>query len=183
MNNLGTKKLETERLILRKFKLKDTDQMYENWATDEEALKYIPWTPHENINRTTIAVNTYISEYDNENYFWAIELKENKKVIGSIGFHNFNERVNSIELGYIIGSKFWNKGYITEAIEIVLEYMFNEVGATRISAFVAPENPSSTRVLEKNGFIYEGRMRKAGIGNVGVVDLNIYGILKEEYNK
>ncbi len=183
MVHLGTQRLETNRLILRKFKLEDYIDMYNNWASDENALKYTTRSPMNDLNQSITMINTYINEYNPLKYFWAIELKETAEVIGNIAFHHLDERTNSVDLGYIIGTQFWNNGYVTEALKIALEFIFNDVGINRVTAYVAPENIGSIKVLEKNNFTYEGRMKQAGISTIGIIDLNIYRLLNEEYKK
>lgn len=50
MKHLGTKKLETKRLILRRFEIEDANAMYKNWASDLEVSKYLTWPPHSSIH-------------------------------------------------------------------------------------------------------------------------------------
>lgn len=75
MNDLGTILLETDRLILRKFKIEDAEAMYNGWATDKECNKYLTWDIHKNIDQTKEILKSWINEYENGSYNWIVELK------------------------------------------------------------------------------------------------------------
>ncbi len=86
------------------------------------------------------------------------------------------------ELSYWLGVAFWGKGIATKAVEMVVNYLIEEVQVNRIQAEVMPLNEPSKKVLLKNGFIKEGLLRQATLwSGKGVVDLEIYGLLKEDY--
>ena len=86
MRNLGTKRLETDRLILRKFELSDAEPMYRNWANDPEVTKFLTWPPHDDVKVTADVLRGWISQYENDTFYqWAIVLKESSpEPIGSI---------------------------------------------------------------------------------------------------
>lgn len=78
--------------------------------------------------------------------------------------------------------EFGGKGIATKAVEMVVNYLLEEVQVNRIQAEVMPLNEPSKKVLLKNGFIKEGLLRQAtSWSGKGVVDLEIYGLLKEDY--
>lgn len=77
MKHLGTKKLETDRLILRQFTIEDTDAMYNNWANDPEVTKYLMWPPHKTVEISHSVLNDWTSQYSKDDYYqWAIVLKD-----------------------------------------------------------------------------------------------------------
>lgn len=78
MNLLGTKTLETERLILRKYRIEDAFDMYNNWGTDPKCNKYLPWELHKNIGETKEIITEWINSYKEDKFKWIIELKEEK---------------------------------------------------------------------------------------------------------
>ncbi len=82
-------------------------------------------------------------------------------IIGSIGLFDIDHDSDSCEIGYSLGSRWWGKGYATEAVEAVLDYAFRELYAHRVQATYHPYNIGSKRVLEKCGMKYEGVMRDA----------------------
>ncbi len=183
MRHAGTVRIETERLILRRFQLSDAQAMYHNWAKDDEVTKYLTWPSHSDIEITEKIIESWINNYEDESYYqWCIELKAIGEAIGSISVVNRDEKVDSVEIGYCIGKAFWNQGITSEALGTVVKFMFDEIGVKRVEARHDTNNPNSGRVMLKCGFTYEGTKRKADINNQGICDAAIYGILKEEYN-
>lgn len=183
MNNLGTKTIETERLILRRFKMQDAEAMYRNWASDSEVTKFLTWQPHSSVDATKIILKDWIKDYENDDiYNWAIILKENgDEPIGSIGAVDKNERINMVHIGYCISRKWWHKGITSEALKALIRYFIEEIGANRVEARHDPNNPNSGKVMMKCGMKYEGTMRQADMNNQGICDYSMYGILAEEY--
>ena len=183
MNKIGTKTIETERLILRRFKIEDAEAMFKNWACDSEVTKFLSWPPHKSVETTKIILNDWINSYSSDDYYhWAIILKENgDKPIGSIGSVDKNESINMVHIGYCIGRNWWNKGITSEALKALISYFIKEVGANRVEAKHDTNNPNSGKVMMKCGMKYEGTMRQAGLNNQGICDNSMYGILAEEY--
>lgn len=179
----GTNTIETERLILRKFKIEDAEGMYKNWATDKEVTKFLKWKIHENIEFTKKLMNNWIDAYENEStYNWVIEIKDEKQIVGNISAVKVNKSNLSCEIGYCISSKYWNKGITTEAMRAVIDYLFKEVGFNRIKALYDTNNPASGKVMAKSKMIYEGTFRQAGVrGDKEFYDLAQYAILRDDY--
>ena len=182
MTHVGTKTIETERLILRKFTLDDADMAYKNWMGDSEVTKHLRWQAHADVSVTRETIAEFVRSYDDQTYYnWAITMKDSGEVIGFIGCAWMDERIHMIHTFYCIGKAWWGGGIVTEAYKAVLRYFFKEVGAYRIEAYHAPENPASGKVMQKCGLTCEGTLRRADISNMGIVDAVVYGILKEEY--
>lgn len=179
----GTKQMETERLILRKFKENDAIDMYNNWASDSEVTKYLTWSVHGSIETSKGLIGMWIEDYSNkEHYQWAIALKENGQVIGNISLTAIDNDNENCEVGYCIGKNFWNKGIVTEAFSKVIEFAFNEIGFQCIGARYDVSNTASGRVMEKCGLKYEGTLRKIDRDNSGnLIDCSYYSILREEF--
>ena len=181
MNHLGTKLIETDRLILRKFKMTDYVDMYNNWASEDDVTRYITWATHKNIEETRDVVAKYVFDSERDNYYhWCIELKETNEAVGSIGAFRLFEDLSLFEVGYCIGKKFWNKGITTEAMHAIIKFFFEEVGINRIEARHDTKNPASGVVMKKSGMQLEGILRQAGKNNTGICDSAVYGILEEE---
>ena len=104
MEHLGTKLLETNRLILRRFTLEDAAAVYKNWASDEEVTKFLMWKAHHDIAVTEAVVKNW-----------------------------------------------WHMGITSEALQCVLDYLFDEVGFYRIESRHDPRNPNSGGVMKKCG--------------------------------
>lgn len=182
LEHLGTKEIETERLILRKFTLEDTEDMFNNWANDDEVTKFLTWPTHSNLDISKTVLEMWVDEYkDDKFYQWCIELKGNKQAIGTISVVYINENVDSVEIGYCIGRKYWNQGITSEAVAALIKFFFDDVKVNRIEARHDPNNPNSGKVMLKCGLQYEGTRRKADKNNMGIVDVALYGILADDY--
>ena len=182
MNHKGTVKLETERLILRRFVIEDAKAMYENWASEDEVTKFLTWPTHSSVEDTRFVLNQWINSYEKPDFYnWAIELKETGDLIGNISVVQIKENIEGAVLGYCMGTKWWGQEIMPEAGKAVIKYLFEEVGFHRIAADHDKNNPKSGRVMQKLGMTYEGTLRSAGFCNQGVIDEVWYSILKEEF--
>lgn len=102
--------------------------------------------------------------------------------IGNCGFHNIEWRVRTGEVGIMIGEKsFWNKGYGTEAIRLLLRHGFTTLNLNRIYLEVYENNPRAIRSYEKAGFIHEGRKRQAMFKDGEYLDILIMSVLRQEW--
>ena len=135
LTHKGTQILETSRLILRRAIREDAEPMFRNWACDPEVTKFLTWPPHTNIGVTQTVLESWLAEYEKADYYqWIIVLKEIGEPIGSISVVRQNDAVEEAEIGYCIGSAWWHRGIMTEALSAVIEYLFTEVGINRIAA-------------------------------------------------
>ena len=182
MKNLGTKRLETDRLILRKWNIDDVEQAYNNWATDIEMHKYVNWPIHRSIDETQTLITSWIKEYDEGLYNWVVELKDNHEIIGNIAVGKVNKQNNLCDLGYCYGSKYWGNGYATEALKAVLKYMLNDCEFHLVEARHYETNPASGKVMGKAGMKKEAILRERRKNkNTGNFDnLVVYSIVKED---
>ena len=183
MKDLGTKTIETERLILRRFKMEDAEAMYKNWASDAEVTKFLTWPLHSSNEVTKKVLQDWINNYEKDDFYqWAIILKENgEEPIGTISVVDKDEEVNMVHIGYCIGTKWWNRGVTSEALMAIIKFFIKEVGVNRVESRHDPNNPNSGKVMMKCGMKYGGTMRQADINNQGICDYSMYGILAKEY--
>jgi ribosomal-protein-alanine N-acetyltransferase len=183
MNHVGTKELSTDRLLLRKIRLEDAQDMFENWASDGEVTKYLTWSAHQHLDDTKRIIEMWMKDLDEPHvYRWAIELKSIGKVIGTIDLVNVDSRHQCGVFGYCLSRSFWNQGITSEALFVMLKYLFGEGDFHRIEASHLIENPASGKVMIKCGMKQEGIRRKKFLGHDGKFhDLVIYGILEEEF--
>ena len=92
-----------------------------------------------------------------------------------------NEEVDSIQIGYCLGRKFWGRGIMTEALGAVIDFAFNVLGAQRVEARHDVNNPASGAVMRKCGMQLEGRLRQKLCNKGRYADVDIYAILKSDY--
>lgn len=181
MRHIGTKTLETSRLVLRRFTLEDAQAMYDNWASDPEVTRYLTWPAHGSVDISKMVLADWVRDYEkDDNYQWAIELKELGQPIGSISVVSHNDKAQLAHIGYCIGRSWWRQGIMTEALQAVMDFLFEEVGVNRIESRHDPRNPGSGRVMDKCGMQYEGLLRQSDWNNQGICDAVWYGLLRSE---
>ena len=160
MNGIGTRVIETKRLILRPMKIDDAEEMYINWTSDPNTTKYLSWESHHSLKETIDYVNSQLPLYEKEYYFnWVIELKQTGELIGNINAEKVSLLHRLCEMNDCIGPRFWNKGYATEALKAFIEYMFKKVGFEKIIARHLATNPASGRVMLKAGMKCDGILK------------------------
>lgn len=171
--------IETKRLILRKIKIDDIEEMYA-YGSDKEVAKYVTWETHKSIDDTKQFVEFVLNKYKNKQVApWGIEYKENGKFIGTIDFVWWEPNNKGAEIGYAISKDYWGKGLTTEAAKEVVKFGFEKMDLVRIQAKSSAENLGSQRVMEKVGMTFEGTLRKAIFLKGKHQDLKMYSILKE----
>lgn len=182
MNHIGTLSIETERLLLRRFCIKDAPAMYQNWACDPDNLKYLTWANHQNCQQTEQTILNWVSQYENPDYYkWAITLKtKSDEVIGDISVTQIDPTIESVTMGYVLSKNYWGNGYMSEALKAVIRYLFEQVEVRRILARHAVDNIASGRVMQKAGILYEGITRQSAKNNQGIVDTANYGVLRTD---
>lgn len=173
--------LETDRLILRKMTMEDAEDLFA-YGSNEEAAKYVTWDVHKTIEDSRNFIDFVLSQYENKKVApWAIESKENGRMIGTIDFVWWQPRHNSAEIGYVIAPEYWGKGIATEAASAIIAFGFEKMDLVRIQAKCFVGNLGSARVMEKAGMSFEGINRKAMYIKGKHHDLKTYSILKEEF--
>ena len=179
LTHKGTQIIQTERLILRRFRSDDSQAMFENWASDDNVSKYLTWPTHTDPAITQWVVNDWVSSYEKADFYqWAIEF--DGQIIGSISVVDCREDIARATIGYCIGRKWWHKGIMSETLKAVMDYLFDEIGFNRIEACHDPNNPNSGKVMAKCGMKYEGTHRQSGRNNQGICDETFYSLLKSE---
>lgn len=182
MNHQGTKTIETERLLLRKFEMTDAPAAFRNWTSDERVTEFLRWPTHTVLSVTERVILEWVTESEIPDFYqWAIVLKSLSEPIGTISVVGQNEKLGILHIGYCIGSKWWRQGITSEAFSAIIPYLFREVGANRIEAQHDPNNPNSGTVMKKCGLTYEGTLRQADYSNKGIVDACVYSILRDEW--
>ncbi len=148
MNKKST--IETERIILREFKLGDEYEMFSNWANDPEVVKYLTWPIHENIEVTRSIIQSWVNQYqDPKTIRFGITLKDTGELVGGIDVVHYIDGVP--EVGYCLAKKCWNKGIMTEVFSAFRDYLFT-IGFKKITIRAEVENIGSNRVIQKCGF-------------------------------
>ena len=182
MEHCGTQRIETDRLVLRRFSINDAESMYRNWASDPEVTKYLTWPAHASTGISKKVLENWTLSYSQKNYYqWAIVLKNHgNDPIGSISAVGMNDDISMVHIGYCLGRDWWHQGIMSEALKAVMDFFFDTVGANRIESRHDPRNPYSGMVMKKCGMKYEGTMRSSDRNNQGICDACWYALLKSE---
>ena len=183
MQHKGTVRLETDRLILRRFRLDDSGAAFQNWTSDKRVTEFLRWPAHDTVNTTKKIIQMWVDGYARDDFYqWAIVLKNNGNgPVGTISVVDRNDALNILHIGYCIGSRWWNQGITSEALAAVIRFFFEQVGAGRIDSRHDPRNPGSGKVMENCGLTREGILRRSDWNNQGVCDAVWYAILRENY--
>ena len=144
--------LETERLILRRIEPRDDKDMFD-YASRPEVTEYLLWMPHVNIEATRGYIEFIQTRYKKGLYAdWALELKENRKMIGTCGYANIDSSALRCEIGYVLSPEYRKKGYMTEAINAILDLTFSKLFFESAELRIMDENADSARLAERVGF-------------------------------
>jgi len=146
---------ETERLLIRRFRLEDAEDIYD-YLSKEEVVRFEPYSTLKQCEKEEEA--RYRKESNN---FLAVVLKSSGKVIGNLYYvHVEPEHFLTWEIGYVFHSDYWHKGLATEASAGLLNYLFKFKQAHRIIAKCNPENSASWKLLERLQMRREGEFKK-----------------------
>ena len=183
MKFIGTKTLETDRLILRRATLADADAAYQSWCTSDVVSKYVMWEKHKSIEETRAIYAKWLEAYqDLDTYRWIAELKDTGEVIGTIDISKKFLPYGTCEVGYCYAEKYWSQGYGTEILTRVIKFLFEECDADIIVGEHMDNNPASGRVMAKSGLKYETKLRERINDKMGRKnDLIVYSLTNKEY--
>lgn len=171
-----TEVLLSDRITLRKFRAEDCRDVLE-YGSDELTVKYLVWNAFKSLDDAKAAISNY---YLSRPGIYAIELKESSKCIGCISVE-LEPSHEKASFGYVLNKNYWGKGYMTEALSVILSFCFAELELNRVEATHYVGNDASGKVMEKC------RMKQEGVGIKEVKikgafqDVVHYGIIKEDW--
>ena len=173
--------IETDRLVLRRLEKSDTADLFA-YASEPAVSRFMPWHAHQTTNDTAEFVDFILDGYAaNKKLTWAIELKSENKMIGTIDFVSWLPKRQRAEIGYTLSHHYWGQGLMLEAAEALIDFGFKEMDLIKVEAPIMLDNKQSQRVAEKLGMIREGVSRKHMVIKGEYVDLAMYAVLKEEF--
>lgn len=168
-------RLEGKDIVLRRFTLGDAGDVFE-YASDPFVTQHLTWEPHKNVEETiTIMKRLFL----NNPCMYAITLPDTDKCIGSIDIR-IVEKHNNASFGFCLGRPYWGRGYMSQALSLLLDLGFDKLQLHRIQGYFCPENPASGRVMEKCGMVREGLTRQSALVKGEYRDEIIYGLLAGE---
>lgn len=172
----------TERLALRCITPLDAKAIFD-YRSNPQISKFQTWKPKE-LKDVYEFICEKISKVPNIPDTWyqlGIIIKKTDEFIGDIGIHFCNEDNVQVEIGYTLSEKYQGKGFATEAIKAVIDYLFSVLNKHRITASADPRNIKSVALLERIGMRKEAHFKKSFWFNNEWTDDVIYAILKEEW--
>ncbi len=148
----------TARLRLRKPKLEDADPIFAAYATDPEVVRFLSWRVHQSTQDTLEFLQLCLDAWSKGTIFaYVIELRDNpENPIGMIDVRPHGPRV---AFGYVLARPVWGRGYMAEALSLLVEWSLNQPDIWRASAYCDTDNSASAKVMQKAGMEFEGVLR------------------------
>ena len=150
--------IETERLLLQRAAMECAQSLFDAYASDPDATRYLSWPTHESIDDTRGFLKYAVSAWEEgSDFIWTIEPREIEAPVGTLSFSSLGHRA---QIGFVISRGERNKGYMTEATRSLVRWLLEQPSVLRIEALCDIENLASQRVLEKVGLDREGTLRR-----------------------
>jgi ribosomal-protein-alanine N-acetyltransferase len=174
--------LTTARLDLVEIKQSHLTDIYLLFS-DKKVTEYYNLLPLKNEQEGQKLLDWFRNRFeDGLGIRWGISLKGKADIIGTIGYNTFT-RKHRANIGYDLQSSYWNRGFMTEALQAVIAFGFNELNINRIEAEVMQGNVISEKLLEKLNFKREGILRQWMLWNEHYYDMTMYSLLRTDYKK
>lgn len=173
------KDFRTKRLFLKKVQPIDQKDIFRGLSHPEVIKHY--GVSYTSIEDTREQMNWYSNlEKAGSGMWWSIRVEENSHFCGAIGYNDLQEENRKAEIGFWLLPEFRGNGFIIEAAEVLLEYLFKDLNLHRVEAFIESQNHNSSKVLKKLGFTCEGNMRDYEFKNGEYVDVEIYAKINSD---
>ena len=167
--------LETELLILRQIKTEDIDGIFK-FNSDVHSLKYIARDPYKKREEAEDRVKFFDKMYkEKKAVWWTFTQKKSDVLIGYGGIFEIDKTNNRAEIGYGLLPEFWGKGFISEAMNAMVDFGLNKLQVHKLYAIVDPKNVASIKILEKNDFQREGILHEHLFARNTYFDMCHYG--------
>lgn len=150
------KNIETDRLLLKSIDHSDCDFIYSMFSDDVVNRYLFDAEPITNLEEAEDIINFFIEPVSSDRHRWIIKRKSDNRKMGTCGFHCYNEKDATMEIGYDLKEEFWDNGYMIEALQEVISFARNELSIKQVTACIYLENIKSIRLVEKIGFRLTG---------------------------
>lgn len=181
ISDLRHRLLETPRLKLRHIVAEDIEKIFEG-LSHPEVIRYYG-VSYDTLEATEIQMKWFRSlEENNEGKWWAIRLKAGGDFVGAVGFNNFRQVENKVEIGFWLLRQFWGQGLMHEAVKISIEAAFKAEIKT-IEAIVESGNEASMRLLKELNFRFVRRINSAEFKDGNPIDLLFFQLNKSSFQQ
>jgi RimJ/RimL family protein N-acetyltransferase len=148
----------TDRLLLRRARDDDAPALFDAYASDPQATRYLSWRTHETVAQTKEFLEQAQATWTNGSEFiWVLVPRGGSDPIGALGAVPGQ---HGVEIGYVLGRDWWGQGLMPEAVISVMRWLREQPNVYRIWAYCAVGHDRSARVLERSGMTYEGTLRR-----------------------
>ncbi|GBG96273.1 GNAT family N-acetyltransferase [Lactococcus termiticola] len=171
--------IESGRLLLRPFAMSDVDDMYV-YASRPENLTFV-FPPHQSKDETAQAIVQQFMKAPLGH--WAIELKADHRMIGSINFIKIDQKRMSAEIGYVLNMDYWGLGLVAEALKTLVVFSFEQFGLKTLIIKVDKENQASKSVALKAGFQFHKAYKATNQYTGQIRDFEEYQLRKRDYDE
>src|SRR4051812_32985683 len=154
---LPPESFQTARLNLRKPRPEDAALVFSSYAQDPEVTRYLTFRPHRDLSETHLAVERFLEGWrSGKSFCWLIFSRSGGELVGAISAR----KDQGINLGYLLARPFWGRGFMSEALEVIVNWAFTIPSVFRVWAVCDLENSASARLLERNAFHQDGILRR-----------------------
>jgi [ribosomal protein S5]-alanine N-acetyltransferase len=151
--------IKGENIHFKPLSTNDVQEIH-SYASDENVSRFIGWKLMKNLNETQSHIQEMLKRESAGTHLYAsIVLNATQEIIGTAIIFNFDHEAKHAEIGYVLHINHWGKGYGTEAVALMSDFAFDTLKLHKLHARVVDTNVGSTRVLEKNDFQLEGRLK------------------------
>ncbi len=173
--------LETERLILRPPTAADAPDIV-RFAGDWEVARFTARIPHPYgaADAEAWLAGIDAARAEGRELVFAIQGREDRAFMGAIGLNIVRDE-NEAAAGFWLGRPYWGRGYVTEALERLLRFAFEELGLAQVRAAARPENPASIRVQEKAGMALLGETMEPAPARGGEFPVEVRAISRGDW--
>jgi [ribosomal protein S5]-alanine N-acetyltransferase len=176
-------RLATQRLVLRPMVMSDAPALFAIHA-DPVVMRWWSTPPWASIDIAERRIADDLqAQHGNGDYIrLGLARREDEgTLVGQCTLFALNASSRRAEIGYSLAAAAWGQGLATEALRALIGHGFGAIELNRIEADIDPRNASSARVLERLGFVKEGRARQRWIVGGEVCDSDLYGLVREEW--
>lgn len=169
--------LEGVNICFKPLDIKDAEAIH-SYASDKNVKRFIGWPLMKTLEDTRRYIEEMLKREEAGTHLYAsVALRATGEIIGTVMIFNFEREANHAEIGYVFSRKHWGRGYGTEAAALMSTFAFDSLCLHKLHARVVDANIGSARVLEKNGFELEGRLKDYYFIDGSYYDLILYGKL------
>lgn len=167
--------LETDKIMFKPLSIEDVAKIHE-YASDVEVSRFIGWRLMESLEETGEFVEAMIKREEAGTHMYAsVVLKATQVVIGTVMLFDFDREANQAEVGYVFHKSYWGKGHGTKSIALLTDFALDTLKLHKLHASVVDLNIGSSRILEKNGYVLEGRLKDHFFIENNYYDSLLYG--------